>query len=52
MTGMPATGPMSPSPRMAVPLVTMATLFWMDVKSKASSGFALILLQSEATPGV
>ena len=28
MTGRPATGPMSPRPRIAVPLVTTATVFW------------------------
>jgi hypothetical protein len=52
ITGMPATGPMSPSPKIAVPLVTIATLFWMDVYSIASSGFAWILVHTDATPGV
>ena len=31
MTGIPATAPMSPSPRIAVPLVTIATVRWMFV---------------------
>ena len=31
ITGMPATAPMSPSPRMAVPLVTIATVLKMAV---------------------
>jgi hypothetical protein len=31
MTGIPATGPMSPKPRMAVPLVTIATVLSIAV---------------------
>ncbi len=52
MTGMPATGPMSPRPRMAVPFVTIATVFPMAVYRCARSGSASMTLQTLATPGV
>src|SRR5512140_1345747 len=52
ITGMPATAPMSPRPRMAVPFVTIATEFGMTVYSYASSGFRWMSLQTLATPGV
>ena len=38
MTGMAAAGPMSPSPRTAVPSVTTATVFFLMVNEYASSG--------------
>ena len=52
ITGMPASGPMSPRPRMAVPSVTMATLLKMPVSSRALAGSASMALHTRATPGV
>jgi len=52
ITGIPATAPISPRPRIAVPLVTMATWFGMAVYLYASSGERSISLQMAATPGV
>ncbi len=52
ITGSPASGPMLPSPSTAVPLVTTATVRPFMVYVYTSSGFALILRQGSATPGV
>ena len=52
MTGRPASGPMSPRPSTAVPLETTATMLPLKVYLYTSSGFALILRQGSATPGV
>ncbi len=52
MTGMAASGPMSPSPRTAVPSVTTATAFCLMVSVKARLGSSLIARQTRATPGV
>ena len=52
ITGIPAAGPMSPSPRTAVPLVTTATMFPLQVYSYTLSGSAWISLHGSATPGV
>ena len=52
ITGSPASGPMSPRPRIAVPLVTTATVFGRFVYSAAFDGSSLIARQTRATPGV
>jgi len=52
MTGFPASAPMLPKPRTAVPLETTATRFPFAVYSNASSGFFWISRQGSATPGV
>jgi hypothetical protein len=52
MTGIAAAGPMSPSPSTAVPSVTTATVWPVQVYSAASSGCAAIASQTRATPGV
>jgi hypothetical protein len=52
ITGMPAAGPMSPSPKTAVPLLTTATMFPLQVYSYTLSGQAWISLHGSATPGV
>ena len=52
MTGMAASGPISPSPRTAVPSVTTATAFCLMVRVKARLGSSLIARQTRATPGV
>ena len=40
MTGMAADGPMSPSPKTAVPSVTTATVFFLIVSIRARSGWS------------
>ena len=52
MTGSEASGPMSPSPSTAVPSVTMATVFFLMVRSWTRSGSAAMALHTRATPGV
>ena len=52
ITGRAASGPMSPSPRTAVPSVTMATMFFLMVSSCTRSGRCSISVQTRATPGV
>ena len=52
MTGMAASGPMSPRPSTAVPSETMATVFFLIVYSCASAGLSWIAMQTRATPGV
>ncbi len=51
ITGLPASGPMAPRPRTAVPLVTTATMLPRVVYSHAASGFFAISSQAAATPG-
>ncbi len=52
ITGIPASGPMSPNPNIAVPSVITATVFHLLVSSKDNSGFFCISIQGCATPGV
>ena len=52
MTGRAASGPMSPRPSTAVPSVTMATVFFLIVRSWTRSGSAAMALHTRATPGV
>ena len=51
ITGFEASGPMSPSPRTAVPFEITATRFWRTVRVAASAGSAAIASQAAATPG-
>jgi hypothetical protein len=51
ITGLPASGPMLPSPSTAVPLVTTATRLPRAVYSQASSGDEAISRHGSATPG-
>ena len=52
MTGCPAAGPMSPSPRTRVPSLTTAMVLARLVCLNDSAGSASIALQLAATPGV
>ena len=52
ITGFAASGPISPNPRTAVPLVTTPTRFARDVSSAASLLSLAIALQGSATPGL
>ena len=52
ITGIAASGPMSPSPSTAVPSETTATMLPLTVSDQARSGSAAIALQTRATPGV
>ena len=52
ITGIPATGPILPRPRMAVPLVTIATVLAIEVYLKLKSLSFSISLHICATPGV
>ena len=52
ITGIAASGPMSPSPSTAVPSETTATVFCLLVRFQASSRSAAIAWQMRATPGV
>ena len=52
ITGMAASGPMSPSPSTALPSVTTATVLRLIVRFQALSGSAAIARQTRATPGV
>ncbi|MCY1369704.1 hypothetical protein D9M69_567560 [compost metagenome] len=51
ITGLPASGPMSPRPSTAVPLVMTATRLPRLVYLKALTGSATISSQGAATPG-
>ena len=51
ITGLPASGPMFPSPSTAVPLVTTATRLLRVVSSSAWAGSSTIAMQASATPG-
>ena len=51
ITGLAARGPMSPSPRTAVPLLTTATRLPFEVYLYALSGSLSISLHGNATPG-
>ena len=52
ITGIAASGPMSPRPSTAVPSVTTATVFALIVYLKAFWRFSAIALHTRATPGV
>ena len=52
ITGIDASGPMSPRPRTALPSVTTATVFFLIVNSKALARSPAISVQTRATPGV
>ena len=52
MTGMPASGPMSPSPSTRVPSLTTATRFARFVYSYERETSSLMALHGAATPGV
>ena len=52
MTGIAASGPMSPRPRTAVPSETMATAFLRIVRENDFFGSLAIAMQTRATPGV
>ncbi len=52
ITGIPASGPMSPSPKTAVPSVTTATRFHLRVSSNDLFMSLFISRQGCATPGV
>ena len=52
ITGIAASGPMSPSPSTAVPSETTATMLPLTVSDHARSGSAAIALHTRATPGV
>ena len=52
ITGMPASGPMSPSPSTADPSVTTATRFQRRVSSNDFAGSSRMARQGSATPGV
>ena len=51
MTGIAASGPMSPSPSTALPSVTTATVLRLIVYSKAFERSSAIAWQTRATPG-
>jgi hypothetical protein len=51
ITGLEASGPISPRPSTAVPLVSTATRFWRMVRVAASCGSSWIAMQAAATPG-
>ena len=52
MTGIAASGPMSPRPSTAVPSDTTATMLPLTVSDHARSGSSAIALHTRATPGV
>ncbi len=52
ITGIAASGPRSPRPRIAEPSETTATVLRLMVRRRASSGFSAIALTTRATPGV
>ena len=51
ITGLPASGPMAPSPSTAVPLVTTPIRLPRDVRFRASVGSRTISMHAAATPG-
>ncbi len=52
MTGMAASGPMSPRPSTAVPSVMTATVLLRAVYRAASEGSTAMARETSATPGV
>jgi hypothetical protein len=52
ITGIAASGPMSPSPRTAVPSVTTATVFCLIVRLQTFWRSSAIAWDTRATPGV
>ena len=52
ITGRAPSGPMSPSPRTAVPSLTTATVFCLIVSDQTFEGSAAIADETRATPGV
>ncbi len=52
ITGIAASGPMSPRPRTAVPSLTTATVCRLMVRFQTLSGSSAIARQTRATPGV
>ena len=52
ITGIAASGPMSPSPSTAVPSETTATVLPLMVSAHAFGGSSLIAMETRATPGV
>ena len=52
ITGIAASGPMSPRPSTAVPSLTIATVLRLMVSSCARAGVSWIAMQTLATPGV
>ena len=52
ITGIAASGPISPRPSTRVPSLTIATILPRQVYSKDKSLFSLISLHGSATPGV
>ena len=52
ITGIAASGPISPSPSTALPSLTTATVFFLIVNSKALLRSLAISVQTRATPGV
>ena len=52
ITGIAASGPMSPRPSTAVPSETTATVLRLMVSDQARSGASWIAMQTRATPGV
>ena len=52
ITGLPASGPISPKPKTAVPLEITATRLPFPVYLYTSSGFLLMAKQGSATPGL
>ena len=52
ITGIAAAGPMSPSPRTAVPSLTTATALPLMVSAQAFDGSSWIAMLTRPTPGV
>ena len=52
ITGIAASGPMSPRPRTAVPSVTTAIVLPLEVRFQTISGSSTMARQTRATPGV
>jgi hypothetical protein len=52
ITGMAASGPMSPRPSTAVPSETTATVLRLIVRAQAFAGSSWMAVQMRATPGV
>ena len=52
ITGIAASGPMSPRPSTALPSETTATVFFLIVNSNAFARSSAISVQTRATPGV
>ncbi len=52
ITGIAASGPMSPRPSTAVPSLTTATVLLLIVRFQTFAGSSAIAVQTRATPGV